>query len=90
MAPSEAVYLCNVVEKTHQYFRPKMRTRSLSTVGARYLPVSTLYYNLLIHTVEVRPLYLSSGILTIYFPGSLILDIWPYWPLILMSCPLIF
>ncbi len=22
---SEAIYLCNVVEKIHQYFRPKMR-----------------------------------------------------------------
>jgi hypothetical protein len=22
---SEAIYLCNVVEKIHEYFRPKMR-----------------------------------------------------------------
>ncbi len=25
---SEAIYLCNVVEKIHQYFRPKMRQMS--------------------------------------------------------------
>jgi hypothetical protein len=48
---SEAIYLCNVVEKTHQYFRPKNApmflenkiSRSLTTVGARYLPVSTVH-----------------------------------------------
>jgi hypothetical protein len=45
---SEAIYLCNIVEKIYQYFRPKMRhvlenkiSRSLTSIGARYLPVST-------------------------------------------------
>ncbi len=49
---SEAIYLWNVVEKIHHYFRPKNApmflenkiSRSLTTVGARYLPVSTIWY----------------------------------------------